>query len=104
VGSIEFAFEIMWAAALPSLFVVFYTFLIGYVMVLGAVWGLGVFVWFIPAAFLTPVIYAWYRVLEQRYRAYVAMMMSAQPVKWNIDNAIEGWLSLTRAKRQEKKR
>lgn len=104
VDSIDFAFDIMWAAALPSLFVLLYTFLICYVMVLGAVWELGVFVWLIPVAFLGPVVYVWSRILEQRYRAYLAMMMSTQPVKWNTDAAIEGWLSLTKAKSREKKK
>jgi hypothetical protein len=73
-------------------------------MVLGAVWELGVFVWVIPAAFLSPVVYAWYKVLEQRHHAYLAMMMSPQPVNWNTDAAVERWLSLTRAKRREKKK
>jgi len=94
----------MWIGALPSVFILLYVFLMGYVMVLGAAWGLGVFVWVIPVAFLSPVVYAWYKVLERRFQAYLAMMMSSQPVKWNTDAAIEGWLSLMRARRQEKKK
>lgn len=101
---VNFAFEIMWAAAVPSLFVVFYTFLICYVTVLGAMWGLGVFVWFIPVGFLSPAFFVWYKIMERRYRAYLALMTSTQPMDWNTDAVIEGWLSLTRAKRREKKR
>lgn len=104
VNSIIFALEIMWIGALPLLFMLFYVFMIGYVMVLGAAWGLGVFVWAIPIGFLSPVVYAWYKVLERRYRAYLAMMMATQPVTWNTDAAIEGWLSLTKASKKERKK
>jgi hypothetical protein len=104
VDSIDFGFDIMWAVALPSLFVLLYTILICSTMVLGAVWGLGVFVWLIPVAFLSPVVYVWSRILEQRYRAYLAMMMSSQPLKWNTEAAIERWLSLVKAKKPEERK
>lgn len=103
-NSISFALEIMWIGSLPALFILFYVFLIGYVMVLGTAFGLGVFVWAIPVTFLSPVVYVWYKVMERRYRAYLAMMISARPADWNTDAAIEGWLDLIRAKKQEKKK
>jgi len=105
-GFFDFVFTVLYIAALPSMFVGVYSCVIVYLMVLGAVWGWGVFVWFIPVVMLGPVIAVWYRVLQRRYREYFAMLTSSTPMKWDIEAAVRGWEQIIRAgkKREKKKR
>jgi len=99
----SFVFGVFWIAAVPSLFVGLYSYLVVYVMVLGAVYGWGVYVWVVPVVMLGPVVAVWYRVLQRRYRDYVEALTGS--VKWDVEAAVKGWVELTRAgKKRDKKK
>jgi len=96
-----FAFEIIWIGAVPSLFVALYSYLVIFVMISAAAWGWGMFVWVVPVVMLSPVVVAWYRVLNKRYRQYIKLMTSPQPLKWDIEAAVKGWVEITKLKKRK---
>jgi len=99
----SFVFGVIWISALPSVFVGLYTYLVVYVMVLGSVWGWGVLVWVVPVVMLGPVVVVWLRVLQRRYRAYLALMLGSARFVWDIDAAVKGWVDITRGKKRREK-
>jgi len=99
----DFVVGAVWIAAVPSIFMGLYTYLIVYVMVLTASWGWGPFVWIVPFAMLGPVVIVWLRVLYKRYRDYLASICGETPLRWDIEALVESWLKLTERKEQKAK-
>jgi len=101
----SFMLELLRIATLPSLLVGLYSFLVIYVMVLAAGYGLGFFVWGIPVAMLSPVVFAWFRILQKRYREYIVAIIGLVPFKWDIETAVETWSRIaTETARPKEKR
>lgn len=99
-----FLVGVLWVAAVPSLFLGFYSYLMLYFIVFAASWGWGVFVWAVPVVMLSPVVVAWFWVLRKRYREYMAVLTGATSVVWDVEKAIEGWVRMTRPEKKQEKR
>lgn len=100
-----FAFEAIRIAPLPAVFVGLYSYLMIYLMVLAMVWNLGVLVWVVPVAMLSPLFAILFRVVRKHYREYLDILMGSTHFVWDIDKAVEVWSRISNErKRREKNR